>query len=152
MKICFVIAGLLLAACRPESSTTHQRALNARACPTLPGYEITSNTGIDASFCQLKPNNADKLAAEIYIGNFPPADKDLRFDGFVETSIGPLTWFYSSGAARGPSGAPRFVAYLPTRQRFPYVVKLTVFLDPDREKNRQRDEVAKLVIASMDTP
>jgi hypothetical protein len=153
MKKYFAVAVLLLAACRPEPATTHQNALSTLACPTLPGYEVISTTGVDASFCQLKPKDANKLAAEIYIGNFPPPDKDLRFDGFVETSTGPTSWFYASGAARGPSGPPRFVAYFPTRQRFPYVVKLTVFLDQDRQKNRrQRDEVVELVLAHIRAP
>ena len=143
---------LVLVACRQEAQVAQQPLTNLFRCPNLPaasGYSVKTVQGVDYLVCQLKPYGFNTTSAELYIGNFPAPDGGLRFFNFSASPIGSLAWFSAPRSANQPD---RLLAYISTGQRFPAVIKLTVWGSNSRTLAAKGEALAAVILANRHEP
>ena len=146
------VIALVLVACRQEAQVAPQPVADPVVCPSLTpasGYSVKTVEGVDYLICQLSPLGSNTTSAEMYIGNFPANDDGLRFYNFSGSPIGPLAWFAAPGSA---DQSDRLLTYISTGQRFPAVIKLTVWGSNSRELAVQGEALASMILANRHVP
>jgi hypothetical protein len=146
------VIALMLVACRQETHVAPQPIADPFTCPSLTpasGYSVKTVQGVDYLICQMRPSGSNSTTAELYIGNFPAYDNGLRFYNFSSSPIGPLAWFSAPESAAQPD---RLLTYISTRQRFPAVIKLTVWGSNSRELAAQGEALASMILANRHVP